>query len=139
MPSTLERASVFQTTKVAVEAVPGTPPASGYKKLTALGFTPTINPMVQSFRPAGQKYTTVTALNREDTTWALDGLPTFTEIVYPLSSVLTEAEVTAAAGTTSAAAGSRVMGADGTHWFFKPSAVDADAPVSFTAYKGSVV
>jgi hypothetical protein len=31
------------------------------------------------------------------------------------------------------------MGADGTHWFFRPSAADADAPVSFTAYKGSIV
>lgn len=133
-----ERASVFQSIKIAVEAVPGTPPASGYKKLTALGLTPTINATVQAFRPAGQKYTTVTALNREDSTWSLDGLPTYTEIVYPLSSVLTEAEITAAGGTTSAASGSRVMGADGTHWFFKPSAVDADAPVSFTAFKGSI-
>jgi len=136
--STYKRASVFQAVKIAPEATPGTAPASGYKKLTALGFSPTINPTIKSFRPAGSKYTTVTALNREDSTWALDGLPTYTEIVYPLSSVLTEALVTAAGGTTSAAAGSRVMGADGTHWFFKPSAVDADAPVSFTAYKGSI-
>lgn len=139
MAYTGERSSVFQAIKLAPEAVPGTAPASGYKKLTAMGLTPTINPTVNSFRPAGQKYTTVTALNREDTTWSLDGLPTYTEIVYPLSSVLTEALITAAGGTTSAAAGSRVMGADGTHWFFKPSAVDADAPVSFTVYKGSVV
>lgn len=134
-----ERASIFQSIKLAPEAVPGTAPTSGYKKLTALGLTPTINPIVNSYRPAGQKYTTVTALNKEDSTWALDGIPTFTEIVYPLSSVLTEALITAAGGTTSAAAGSRVMGADGTHWFFKPSAIDADAPISFTAYKGSIV
>ena len=136
--TTHERASVFQTVKVAPETTAGTAPTSGYKKLTALGFVPTINPTIQVFRPAGQKYTTVTALNREDTTWALEGLPTFTELVYPLSSVLTEALVTAAGGTTSAAAGSRVMGADGTHWFFKPSAGDADAPVSFTVYKGGI-
>lgn len=136
--STFKRSSVFQAVKIAPEVTAGTPPASGYKKLTALGMTTTINPVVQAFRPAGSKYTTVTALNREDSTWALDGLPTYTEIVYPLSSVLTEALITAAGGTTSAAAGSRVMGADGTHWFFKPSAGDADAPVSFTAYKGSI-
>lgn len=132
------RASVFQSVKLAVETTPGTAPASGYKKLTALGFSPTINPTVKMFRPAGQKYTTVTALNREDSTWSLDGLPTYTEIVYPLSSVLTEAEITAAGDTTSAASGSRDMGADGTHWFFKPSATDADSPLSFTVYKGSV-
>jgi len=132
------RSSVFQAAKVAVETTAGTAPSSGYKKLTALGFSPTINPTVKTFRPAGQKYTTVTALNREDSTWSLDGLPTFTEIIYPLSSVLTEAEKTAAGGTTSAASGSRVMGADGTHWFFKPSATDADSPVSFTVYKGGI-
>lgn len=136
--ATNKRASVFQTAKLAVEVIPGTAPATGYKKLTALGLSPTINPTVKNFRPAGQKYTTVTALNREDSTWSLDGLPTYTEIVYPLSSVLTEALKTAAGGTTSAAAGSRIMGADGTHWFFKPSAVDADAPISFTAYKGGI-
>lgn len=133
-----ERASVFQNVKVAPETTPGTAPSSGYKKLAALGFMPTINPTIKQFRPAGQKYTTVTALNREETTWALEGIPTYTEIVYPLSSVLSEAEITAASGTTSAAAGSRTMGADGTHWFFKPSAGDADAPVSYTVYKGSI-
>lgn len=139
MAATHERATVFQTVKVAPETTPGTAPSSGYKELTALGFSPTINPTINSFKPAGKKYTTVTTLNREDSTWSIDGVPTFTEIVYPLSSVLTEAEITAAAGTTSAAAGSRVMGADGLHWFFKPSAGDADAPVSYTIYKGSIV
>lgn len=139
MAATHERASVFQTVKLAPETTAGTAPSSGYKKMTALGMTPTINAVIKSFRPAGQKYTTVTALNREDSTWSLEGMPTFTEIVYPLSSVLTEAVVTAAGGTTNAASGSRVMGADGTHWFFQPRAGDADAPVSFTVYKGSVV
>lgn len=137
--TTHERATVFQSVKIAPESVPGTAPASGYKKIRALGMTPTINPTVMSFKPAGQKYPTVMALNRELSDWSLDGIPTFTEIVYPLSSVLTEAEITAASGTTSAASGSRVMGADGTHWFFKPIAADADSPVSFTAYKGSTV
>lgn len=136
--STNARASVFQGTKIAPETVPGTAASSGFKKLTALGMTPTIKPVVKVYRPMGGKYTTATALNREETSWAVDGIPTYTEIVYPLSSILTEASITAASGTTSAAAGSRVMGADGTHWFFKPSAYDADAPVSFTVYKGGI-
>jgi hypothetical protein len=139
MATSGERASVFQTVKVAPETTPGTAMTTGFKKLTALGFTPTINPTINSFKPAGQKYTTVTTLNKEDSTWAIDGVPTFTEIVYPLSSVLTEAEITAAGGNTSAASGARVMGADGTHWFFKPSAGDADSPKSYTIFKGSVV
>lgn len=138
MAHTGERASVFQTVKLAPETTAGTAPSSGYKKLTALGFVPTINPTINPYRPMGQKYTTVTILNREDSTWSLDGVPTYTEIIYPLSSVLTEAEITAASGTTSAASGARVMGADGTHWFFKPSAGDADSPKSYTVYKGSI-
>lgn len=135
--TTNERASIFQTLKLGVETTRGTA-ASTYKKMSALGMTPTIDPTIKTFRPAGQKYTTVTALNREQSTWNIDGLPTYTELIYPLSSVLTEADKTAAGGTTSAAAGSRVMGADGTHWFFKPSATDADAPLTFTAYKGGI-
>jgi hypothetical protein len=140
MPAvTNKRASVFQGVKLAPETTPGTAATSGFKKLTALGMTPTINPTIKEFRPAGSKLTTVTALQRETTTWALDGLPTYTELLYPLASVLTDPEKTAASGTTSAAAGSRTMGADGTHWFFRPLAYDADAPVSFTVYKGGIV
>lgn len=139
MASTNKRASVFQGLKIAPEVTAGTAPSSGYKKLSALGMTPTIDATIKAFKPMGQKYTTVTALNREQTTWALDGIPTYTEIVYPLSSVLTEAVITAAGGTTAANSGSRLLGADGTHWFFRPLPAAPDAPVSFSAYKGSVV
>jgi hypothetical protein len=136
--TTNKRTTVTQGVKLAAEAIPGTAATTGLKELTSLGMTPTINPTVTAYKPMGQKYTTLTTLNREDSTWKMDGHPTFTEIVYALSSVLTEAEITPPAGTTSAASGARVMGADGTHWFFKPSATDADAPVSFTVYKGSI-
>lgn len=136
--TTNKRTTITQGVKLAPEAVPGTPATTGFKKLTSLGMTPTINPTITAYKPMGTKYTTVTTLNREDSTWAMDGRPTYTEIVYPLSSVLTEAEITAPGATTSAASGARVMGADGTHWFFKPSAIDADSPVSFTVYKGSI-
>ncbi len=133
-----DRATVFQTIKLAPESTKGTAPSSGYKQMSALGFGFSITPTVQSFRPAGQKYTTVTALNKEQTDISLDGIPTYTEIVYPLSSVLTEATITAASGTTGSASGSRVMGDDSTHWFFQPSAGDADSPKAFTVYQGSV-
>src|SRR5262245_58810051 len=89
--TTNERTTQTQAVKIGIETPPGTAAAT-YKKLSALGMTPTINPTVKVFRPAGQKYTTVVGLNREDSTWALDGIPTFTEIIYPLGSVLTEPE-----------------------------------------------
>jgi hypothetical protein len=140
MAYTGDRATVFQTIKIAPETTKGTAPTAiaNYKKLSALGWNFSISPTVQVFRPAGQKYTTVTALNREQTDMSLDGIPTYTEIVYPLSSVLTEAVITAPAGTTGAASGSRVMGDDSTHWFFMPSAHDADSPIAYTVYQGSV-
>lgn len=138
MAYTGDRSTISQTVKLADEATKGTAPTTGYVQLSSLGWSFTIDPTIQNFRPAGQKYTTVTALNREVTTMSLDGIPTYTEIIYPLSSVLTEAEYTAAAGTTSAAAGSRVMGASGNHWFFMPSNSYADSPLSYTVYKGDV-
>jgi hypothetical protein len=138
MAYTGDRSTISQTVKLADEATKGTAPTTGYVQLSSMGWAFTIDPTIQNFRPAGQKYTTVTALNREVTTMSLDGIPTYTEIIYPLSSVLTEAEYTAAAGTTSAAAGSRVMGASGNHWFFMPSNRYADNPLSYTIYKGNV-
>ena len=140
MAYTGDRATVFQTIKIAPEATAGTAPAAiaSYKKLAALGWSFSITPTVQTFRPAGQKYTTVTALNKEQTDMSLEGIPTYTEIVYPLSSVLTAATITAAGGTTGSASGSRDMGDDSTHWFFQPSAADADSPISYTVYQGSV-
>jgi hypothetical protein len=138
MAYTGDRSTISQVVKLADEATKGTAPTSGYVQLSSMGWSFTIDPTVQTFRPAGQKYTTLTALNREITTMSLDGIPTYTEIIYPLSSVLTSAEYTAAAGTTSAAAGSRVMGASGNHWFFMPSNIYADTPLSYTVYKGNV-
>jgi hypothetical protein len=138
MAYTGDRSTISQTVKLADEATKGTAPTTGYVQLSSMGWAFTIDPTIQNFRPAGQKYTTVTALNREVTTMSLDGIPTYTEIIYALSSVLTESEYTAAAGTTSAAAGSRVMGASGNHWFFMPSNNYADNPLSYTVYKGDV-
>jgi hypothetical protein len=130
------RSTRTQTVKLAVEVVPGTAPVTGYKELSAMGLTPTINPTVTQFKPAGQKYTTVVALNREDSQWAADGLPTYTEIIYPLSSVFTEPIHTAPGQPVPVAAGTRTM-SEGHHWFFKPSPGDADSPLSMTVYKGS--
>jgi hypothetical protein len=133
----IPRSTTFQTVKLAVETPSGTVPTTGYKKLTSIGLSPTINPTINAFRPAGAKYTTITTLNREDTTWSVDGRPTYTEMIYPLASVLTEPIKTAAGQVVPAAAGTRTM-SEGTHWFFKPSPTDADSPLSFTVYKGSV-
>jgi hypothetical protein len=135
-----DRATVFQTIKLAPEATKGTAPAAiaSYKKLSSMGMGFSIAPTVKVFKPAGQKYTTVAALNREQTDLSLDGIPTYTEIVYALSSVLTGAVITAAEDTTGAASGERVMDDDSTHWFFMPSATDADSPITYTIYQGSV-
>jgi hypothetical protein len=135
-----DRATVFQTIKLAPEATKGTAPAAiaSYKKLSSMGIGFSITPTIKVFKPAGQKYTTLAALNREQTDLSLDGIPTYTEIVYALSSVLSEAVITAPSGTTGVPSGERVMGDDSTHWFFMPSATDADSPITYTIYQGSV-
>ena len=80
MAYTGDRATVFQSIKLAPEATKGTAPAAiaSYKTMSALGFSFSISPTVQVFKPPGQKYTTVTALNREQTDITLDGIPTYT-------------------------------------------------------------
>jgi hypothetical protein len=138
MAYNLERATVTQGIKLAVETTKGTAPSSGYKRVNALGWTFTPSPTIQTFRPVGQKNVTVTALNREETSMAIDGIPTYTDIVYLLNSVLTEGVITAGSGTTAANAGSRTMHANATHHFFRPLAADADTPLTYTVYQGSV-
>lgn len=120
-----ERATVFQVTQVGVEGTSGQSVAAN-RKLTALSIEPGINAEVQTFRPMGTKFATIASLGKEWTTASLNGLATYTEIVYPLSSVLDTATVTA-------------YGTAPNHyyrWVFDPDADAADAPKTFTVQQG---
>jgi acetyl-CoA C-acetyltransferase len=110
-----DRASIFQTCNVGVEVTPGTAVTCA-KKLTSLSIEPAIKTKVETFRPMGTKYTTLTQQGKEWTEAKVSGLVTYTEIVYALSSLLKTAVITTPGGGTN----SRL-------WTFEPSATLADA------------
>lgn len=122
----VERASIFQVVQVGVEGTAGQSVAAD-KKLTALSIEPGINAEVQTFKPMGTKFSTIASLGKEWTTASLSGLATYTELVYPVSSVLDTATITAY-GTGAGNAYYR--------WEFEPDADGADAPKTFTVQQG---
>src|SRR5687768_754043 len=122
-----ERQWINQVCQIGVESTAGTAVAAN-KRLSALSLLPNVKANVQRFRPQGYKYPTVTALGKEWTEAPLTGVPTYTEIVYPLSSVLGTAVITTPGGGTT----SRL-------WTFNPSTTTDDAPKTFTIEMGSAV
>lgn len=120
-----ERASVSQHIQIGVETTPGTSVAAS-KQLRSIGFTPSPKVTVEQFRPAGQKFISLAILGEEWVEATIDGNAVYDELVYPLSSVLGAATVTA--GT----------GADATtgSWKFKPQPVAADNAKTFTIEHG---
>lgn len=120
-----DRALVFEGAQIRTEATYGVDPASGTKLLTAMNIALSPAAEVDVYGPMGQKFDSLSILNREWAEADITGRPTFTEIVYPLSSVLTTAVITTpATGTTS------------RDWDFTPSNTTADTPKSFTVETG---
>lgn len=122
-----ERSSLTQVVQIGVEATPGVAVAAN-KRLSSISIEPTITSQIQDFRPAGQKFRTVTALGKEWVDASVSGAPTYTEIIYMLSSVLTTAVVDTPVGAT-----------DARSWLFQPSSTAADVPKTFTIEHGSAV
>jgi hypothetical protein len=121
------RTSITQVNNVGVESTPGTAVAAN-KRLQSLSFMLNPNPEVQTFRPSGTKYPTVAALGKEWAEISLEGQPTFDEVIYALSSVLTTAVVTTPGGGTTS-----------RDWTFSPSTASDDTPKTFTIEQGSSV
>lgn len=121
-----ERATVFETIQIGVETTSGTSVAAN-KQLLSMSIDPTVDLDVDMFRPDGNKFPTVAAAGKELVSARVTGKPTYTEIVYPLSSLLGAATITGPNG-------------DGAYtWVFTPSSTAADAFKSFTVEKGSAV
>lgn len=123
-----ERATVFQTVQVGVEATPGTAVAAN-KKLQAMFVEASVASTINRFRPMGTKFDTITAMNQEWVEADLSGQPTYTEMIYPLSSVLTTGVVT----TIMDAAQDTLA----RQWVFSPSSIAEDNPKTFTVESGS--
>ncbi|GAC1329873.1 MAG: hypothetical protein NVSMB2_28740 [Chloroflexota bacterium] len=118
-----ERASVFQGIQIGVETVNGTSvPAT--KQLTSMQIIPRIDLNIDTFRPMGNKYATVMAPGKELTTAQIQGKLTYTEIVYPFSSLFGAATITGVGPYT---------------WVFNPASTAADTFSSFTVEQGNAV
>lgn len=123
----MERSSVAQVSQIGLEGTPGTAVAAT-RRLGSLSISPSITTETNMFRPAGMKFPTVQALNREWADVSVEGTPTYEEVVIPLSGAIDVATV------------SEVMdGATPTgayEWVFTPSSEAADAPKTFTLEQG---
>lgn len=124
-----ERSSITQIVNFGAEATatPGTAVVSG-KQMTALSLVtdPTIN--FDRFRPSGYKYATIEAPGKDFVQATLTGSATYTELVYPMSSLLGVATITTPGGGTSS-----------RNWAFNPSSTANDTPNTFTVEQGSSV
>lgn len=93
-----------------------------------MSIEPSVKTEIDTFRPMGKKFVTVAALGKEWVEADLSGRATYTEIVYPLSSVITR--VTPTVGTATASGTAYV-------WTFSPNGSGADTPATFTVEQGS--
>lgn len=116
-----ERASIFQGVQVGVETTSGTAvPAN--KRLTGLSIEPGVRAEVETYRPAGGKFPTVTVIGKEWIEAKIRGPITYTEICYLLSGLLGTATIT---GTTAKT------------WTFPLASFAADNPKTYTVEQGS--
>ena len=125
----MENSALTQVSQIGVETTPGVAVAAT-KLLQSIGFSASAQVSNRIFRPTGQKYGTVAALGRDWTQFSVDAdsVPTFDELIYPLSSILGAAVVTTPAGAVNART-----------WTFSPSSIDADVAKTFTIEKGNSV
>lgn len=117
-----ERATIFSTVQIAVEATPGTDPNTGYKQLSALSLEPGAMVDITQYRATGQKFPTVAALNKEWTESKLGGPVTYTELVYLLSSLVSYA-LPSGAGSAKT-------------WTFEPGLTAASTVKTFSIEQG---
>ena len=119
----VENAAVFQRVQIGLETTPGTAvPAN--KELSALGIDPAVEATADLFTPMGKKFPTISALGKEWASAALTGLATYTEMIYPLSSVLGNAAVAGTGPYT---------------WQFSPKTGQPDNYKTFTVEQGTYV
>jgi hypothetical protein len=120
-----ERASVTQSVQIGVEVTPGTAVNSD-KLLQSLAIELGQAADFNRFRPGGQKYASQIVPGREWTEFTLAGVSSFSELVYPLSSV--------AVSTTPT-----TVGTTGRQWIFTPAARTEDTVKTFTIEQGGAV
>lgn len=119
-----EVASINRVTQWGSETTAGTEvDATKLMQAMTVDFGPEVE--VSRYRPSGGKFETVSSLDREWTGADLSGPITYTEIIYPLSSILKKVNPTGA-GTPKT-------------WTFSPAQTAADTIATYTVEVGSSV
>ncbi len=123
-----ERSAITQAVQIGVEVTPGTAVAAT-RRLGSIGFS--IGPKVttRNQRPTGQKYPTLAILGKEWGEAELEGSPVYTELPYPLASLMSAPTVVQILD------GATPTGA--YLWTFNSSPYDDDTPKTFTVEQGS--
>lgn len=121
-----ERASIFQGVQIGVEATatPGTAVAA-LKRLSALGISPAVKAEINTFRPMGSKFATLAVLGKEWSESKLEGVLTYTEIIYALASVLKKVSPTG--------------GGNAKTWTMSPANNQADSYATYTVEQGGSI
>lgn len=123
-----ERTTRTQLVQVAPEGTAGSPStATDFVRMVAMSIEPSIQAEIDVFKPIGHKYPTLTALNREWAEADITGEPTYTELIYPLASVVKSVAAVAATASSS------------YNWIFTSSTSDPDTPETFRVQQGSSV
>ena len=127
MSVAIERSQVFEITQWGVEAAsaPGVAVAAD-NRLEAIGVTLKPAVEVDRFRPFGNKHDTLLIPGKDFTNLELTGRLDYNNIIYPLSSVVGNEEIT-------------TVGTNGRSWGFLSNSTDPDACRTYTVESGSFV
>ena len=120
-----EKATVFQSVQIGVEATPGTAVAAN-KKLKSVSIIPQPRAEGDPFRALGDKYASFVSLNKEYAAFSIEGKPTYTELPYLLSALLHYSAPTQQGETTA------------YKWTFTSNTSAEDSGKTFTIEQGDV-
>src|SRR5919109_3965922 len=119
-----ERATIFQTVQIGVEATPGTAVAAN-KKLEALSIEPAAQVDIDKFRPMGNKFPTLTQIGKDWVEAGLSGVASYSDLTYVFSSLLVATTVSDLGGVPAAKS-----------WTFDPDSDGPDTSKTYTVEHG---
>jgi len=118
-----EKASIFQTVQIGIETTPGTPVAAN-RKLLATSLVPAVKVEGDTFRALGNKYPSFAVVNKEWSEASIEGKLTYNEILYLLSSLLSQPTPVQQGSTTA------------YKWTFTSNTTAEDPGKTFTVEQG---
>src|SRR6266542_8909 len=118
-----EVASISSAIQIGPETTPGTSVAAS-KLLSYLSLEPGIELAFNRYRPMGQKVAGAITPGQDSTSWGVSGQGSYSELVYPLCSVLTNVTPTTVDTTAKL-------------WTFAPAARTEDTIKTYTVEAGS--